>query len=117
MQAAIRDESDQTPAAQVAATSLDFHTALVCASHNSALLTMFRATRVLIQEAFGALHASQPDMAVAAKTAHALLYDAIQNRDGDRAVRVMREHLYEFAERVDRARKTPGEQAGSRRFV
>lgn len=117
MQAAIQGEATRSPAAQAAATSLDFHTALVRAAHNSALLTMFRATRVLIQEAFDALHASQPDMAVAAQTWHTQLYDAIQRKDGDRAVRLMREHLYEFAERVDRAKMPPGDQNGARRFA
>src|SRR5215213_1126414 len=48
-----------------AASSLDFHTTLVRAAHNGALLTMFMATRALIQEAFDTLHARQPDMAVA----------------------------------------------------
>src|SRR5215213_7420415 len=51
------------PSFDAAATSLDFHTALVTAAHNGALLAMFIATRALIQEAFDALHAQQPDMA------------------------------------------------------
>lgn len=91
------------PPVDAAATSLDFHTALVRAAHNQALLTMFMATRALIQEAFDALHASQPDMAESARRAHSELYEAIRAREGDRAVSIMRTHLYEFAERAERA--------------
>lgn len=89
--------------AQSAAASLDFHTALVKAAHNSALLVMFAATRALIQEAFDELHAQQPDMADAARTTHQALYEAIAGRDAERAVRIMRAHLYEFADRAERA--------------
>lgn len=86
-----------------AVASLDFHTTLVASSHNRALQAMFAATRALIQEAFDNLHALQPDMANTARTAHTELFDAISKRDGERAVRVMREHLYEFVERAERA--------------
>jgi DNA-binding FadR family transcriptional regulator len=58
------------PTSDTAAASLDFHTALVIASHNQALLAMFRATRALIQQAFDTLHAQQPDMADAARKTH-----------------------------------------------
>jgi DNA-binding FadR family transcriptional regulator len=88
---------------QTATASLDFHTALVKAAHNGALLVMFAATRALIQEAFDELHAQQPDMADAARTAHQALYDAIAGRDADTAVGIMRAHLYEFADRAERA--------------
>ncbi len=86
-----------------AAMSLDFHTTLVAASHNRALLTMFMATRALIQEAFDQLHAQQPDMADAARRAHTALYKAIARRDAEGAVRIAREHLDEFAVRAERA--------------
>ncbi|HLQ60909.1 MAG TPA: FadR/GntR family transcriptional regulator, partial [Candidatus Acidoferrales bacterium] len=82
-----------------AATSLDFHTALVRAAHNRALQAMWMATRALVQEAFDELHARQPDMADAARRAHGELYRAIKARNGDRAVIIMRAHLYEFAQR------------------
>jgi DNA-binding FadR family transcriptional regulator len=88
-----------------AATSLDFHTALVKAAHNGALLTMFVATRALIQEAFDTLHARQPDMAEAARKAHSELYQAIARRDAEGAVRIMRDHLYDFAARAERAQE------------
>ncbi len=91
------------PSEVTAATSLDFHTALVQAAHNRALLIMFTATRTLIQEAFGELHARQPDMAESARSSHGQLCDAIRDRDGERAVAIMRSHLYEFAERAERA--------------
>lgn len=86
-----------------AASSLDFHTELVKAAHNGALMAMFMAARSLIQEAFDTLHARQPDMAVAAREAHGRLYEAIAGRDADAAVGIMRSHLYEFAERAERA--------------
>jgi GntR family transcriptional regulator, transcriptional repressor for pyruvate dehydrogenase complex len=99
-----------------AAISLDFHTALVTAAHNRALLAMFSATRALIQEAFDALHAQQPDMAEAARVAHGELYRAIAARDAEASVRIMREHLYDFAARAERARDTPLDGAGPPRF-
>ena len=86
-----------------ATRSLDFHTTLVAASHNRALLIMFSATRALIQEAFDALHARQPDMAEAARRVHTALYRAIQQRDPETAVRLMREHMLDFAARAERA--------------
>lgn len=91
------------PSEGTAATSLDFHTALVQAAHNQALTTMFTATRALIQEAFDELHRRQPDMAVSARKAHRELLEAIREHEGDRAVAIMRSHLYEFAERAERA--------------
>jgi DNA-binding FadR family transcriptional regulator len=100
------EEALDPPSAQpegTAATSLDFHTALVRAAHNEALLAMFMATRALIQQAFGELHRRQPDMAATARTVHRQLYEAIAAEDGDAAVRIMRDHLYDFAERAERA--------------
>jgi DNA-binding FadR family transcriptional regulator len=94
-----------------AATSLDFHTALVIAAHNQALLAMFRATRALIQEAFDQLHAQQPDMAEAARRTHTLLYAAIKARDPERAVALMHTHLEEFAARAARFYESSNGQA------
>jgi GntR family transcriptional regulator, transcriptional repressor for pyruvate dehydrogenase complex len=93
--------TDQNPS--TATRSLDFHTTLVAASHNRALLIMFSATRALIQEAFDALHARQPDMADTARRVHTALYEAIERRDPDLAVRLMREHMLDFAARAERA--------------
>ncbi len=90
------------PRGDTAASSLDFHTALVIAAHNQALLAMFRATRALIQQAFDTLHAQQPDMADAARRAHGELYAAIADNDADRATALMRTHLEEFAARAAR---------------
>lgn len=101
MKAAIVEPSG---AAAAAAASLDFHSAVMRAAHNQALWIMFTALRSLIQEAFGELHASQPDMAASALTAHSALYRAISARDGDKAVRLMRDHLYEFVQRAARRR-------------
>jgi GntR family transcriptional repressor for pyruvate dehydrogenase complex len=92
----------QPPTTDTATASLDFHTALVTASHNQALLAMFRATRALIQQAFDALHAQQPDMAEAARRTHGELYAAIAARDPERAAGLMRSHLEEFAARAAR---------------
>jgi GntR family transcriptional regulator, transcriptional repressor for pyruvate dehydrogenase complex len=94
-----RSGSGEPPSA---ASSLDFHTALVIAAHNQALLAMFRATRALIQAAFDQLHAQQPDMADAARKTHGDLYAAIANRDSERAAALMRQHLEEFAARAAR---------------
>jgi DNA-binding FadR family transcriptional regulator len=88
-----------------ATSSLDFHFAVTQAAHNAALMAMFQATRALIQEAFDTLHARQPDMAGAAQQAHGELYRAIASRDADTAVRLMRNHLYEFAARAERAQE------------
>ncbi len=90
------------PSYEAAATSLDFHTALVTAAHNRALLSMFMATRALIQKAFDTLHARQPDMVDAARRAHTDLYQAIARRDADTAVKIMRDHMDEFAARAAR---------------
>jgi DNA-binding FadR family transcriptional regulator len=90
------------PASHTAASSLDFHTALVIAAHNQALLAMFRATRAPIQQAFDALHAQQPDMADAARRTHSQLYSAIARHDAEGAAALMRSHLEEFAARAAR---------------
>lgn len=84
-------------------TSVDFHYALVSAAHNRALLALFMATTGLLRDAFYELHAEQPDMVESARITHRLLYEVIARRDGDEAVRLMRDHLYEFAERAERA--------------
>jgi GntR family transcriptional regulator, transcriptional repressor for pyruvate dehydrogenase complex len=88
--------------ADSASSSLDFHTALVIAAHNQALLAMFRATRALIQQAFDALHAQQPDMATNARRTHGDLYAAIAAHDAEGAAKLMRQHLEEFARRAER---------------
>lgn len=85
-----------------ASSSLDFHTALVAAAHNQALLAMFRATRALIQQAFDALHKQQPDMADAARRWHGELFKTIAAHDSEGAGRLMRKHLEEFARRAER---------------
>ena len=85
-----------------ASSSLDFHTALVSAAHNAALLIMFTATRGLIQAAFDALHAQQPDMAETARRVHTELHVAITEHDAERAAAIMREHLQDFAARAAR---------------
>jgi DNA-binding FadR family transcriptional regulator len=89
-----------------ASQSVDFHTALVRSAHNSALLTMFLATAALLEEAFSTLHARQPDMADVADRVHRQLYQAIERRDGELAVRLMRDHLYDFAARAERAQES-----------
>src|SRR3979411_2630201 len=70
LEAAIQGPMRPPHSSDTAASSLDFHTALVIASHNQALLAMFQATRALIQEAFDQLHAQQPEMATAAIKTH-----------------------------------------------
>jgi DNA-binding FadR family transcriptional regulator len=92
----------QPPLTDSATSSLDFHTSLVVAAHNQALLAMFRATRALIQQAFDTLHAQQPDMIEAARQTHTQLYAAIAARDATSAAALMRTHLEEFAARAAR---------------
>jgi DNA-binding FadR family transcriptional regulator len=100
MRAAIEEPGPDSSATK----SVDFHKALVRAAHNSALLIMFLATQSLLAEAFDTLHASQPDMAGVARRVHTDLYNAIARHDAETAVRLMRDHLYEFAARAERAR-------------
>ena len=121
LQAAIHGPIRPPDADTAAASSLDFHTALVIAAHNQALLAMFRATRALIQQAFDMLHAQQPDMADAARKTHRELYAAIAGHDSERAAALMRTHLEEFAARAARfyaeavpRRGPPGNGARSR---
>src|ERR1700737_2143961 len=102
LEAAIQGPMRPPNTGDTAASSLDFHTALVIASHNPALLAMFRATRALIQQAFDQLHAQQPDMAVAARKTHGELYAAIAAGDADGAAALMHAHLEEFAARAAR---------------
>lgn len=87
-----------------ATRSVDFHTALVRAAHNSALLTMFLAIQAVLAEAFDTLHASQPDMADVARRVHTQLYETVAAHDAETAIRLMRDHLYDFAARAERAR-------------
>ena len=82
--------------------SVDFHAAVVGAAHNRALWALFLATHALIAEAFHELHAQQPDMIDSARSTHRRLYEAIKDHRGDEAVRIMRDHLYEFADRAER---------------
>ena len=104
LEAAIHGPIQPPPSdpASASAYSLDFHSALVIAAHNQALLAMFRATRALIQQAFDTLHAQQPDMAVAARNTHSELYAAIAAHDAQHASNLMRAHLEEFAARAER---------------
>jgi GntR family transcriptional regulator, transcriptional repressor for pyruvate dehydrogenase complex len=102
LEAAIQGPMRPPTAGDTAASSMDFHTALVIASHNQALLAMFRATRALIQEAFDQLHAQQPDMTDAARKTHSELYAAIAEHDSERAGALMRQHLEAFASRAER---------------
>lgn len=82
---------------------LDFHHLVVAAAHNSALLDMWTACRTLIQEPFDVLHALQPAMAEASNEAHQRFVRALEQRDSELAVRLMREHLSDFADRAQRA--------------
>ncbi len=90
-------------AAASAARSVDFHVALVRAAHNGALLAMFMAARVLIQEAFDLLHEREPDMVDVARAVHRELCEVVEARDGEAAARIMREHLNDFMRRAERA--------------
>lgn len=84
------------------AERLDFHAAVVAAAHNHALAVIFTATRSLIQDAFDALPEYPFQLPEVTERAHRDLYEALVSRDGNKAVQIMREHLYEFAERAER---------------
>ncbi len=86
-----------------AARSVDFHTALVRSAHNRAILAMFMAVRVLIQEAFDLLHKREPDMVDVARNVHRELCRVIEAHDSETAVRIMNEHLNDFIRRAERA--------------
>jgi DNA-binding FadR family transcriptional regulator len=105
--AMLENALQEAPEVGSAVASLDFHEAVAQASRNRALWMMFAATRALIQEAFDELHARQPDMADSGWRAHHALLEAISARDGERAGRLMREHLAEFQERAERAGPAP----------
>lgn len=87
---------------EASAMSLEFHEVLVHAAHNRALLSMYQATRALIDEAFDTLRTRWPGIAEASRAVHEKLYEAVEAKDADRAVALMREHLYDFMERADR---------------
>lgn len=90
-------------ASGTAERSVDFHVALVRSAHNEALLAMFLAARVLIQEAFDVLHDREPDMAEVARDVHRELASIIGRRDEEAAMSLMREHLDDFMRRAERA--------------
>lgn len=99
-----------------AVSSIDFHTALVTAAHNRALLAMFNATRALMQDAMELIHTQLPDTPGVAREVHTRLYEAVAARAADEAVRIMREHLYDFIERVGRVQEELGDSAGGGLF-
>lgn len=109
MQAALGEDADS------AIRSVDFHDALVRSAHNTALFVMWSATRALLQEAFDTLHARQPDMVEMAKKVHRQLYKAIEKRDAELAVRLMRDHLYDFAARAEVVADGPARVTRGRR--
>ncbi len=108
LQAALGEVADS------ASRSVDFHFALVRSAHNTALLVMWSATRALLQEAFDTLHARQPDMVEVARRVHRQLYKAIEKRDAEAAVRLMRDHLYDFAARAEKVTTEAGPTRGRR---
>jgi DNA-binding FadR family transcriptional regulator len=102
MRTALEAGNSKAKAGQVtAASSVSFHQALVGAAHNDALLAMVIATQALTQDALQRVHEKLTDTPAIARRVHRELYDAVLAQDGDRAVRLMREHLYDFAERAE----------------
>jgi DNA-binding FadR family transcriptional regulator len=101
MRRLLGDPSPQPP--DTAGGLLDFHHLVVEAAHNPFLLEVWTACRRLIQEPFDVLEALQPAMADAATDAHRRFFAALVQREADLAVRLMREHLSDFADRAERA--------------
>jgi GntR family transcriptional regulator, transcriptional repressor for pyruvate dehydrogenase complex len=89
----------QPPA--IAALSLDFHEAVVSAAHNHAILAIFVALRGLMEEAFAALRTYQTRDPESTREVHGELYEAIAAHHADKAVRCMRDHLYDSARRIE----------------
>jgi GntR family transcriptional regulator, transcriptional repressor for pyruvate dehydrogenase complex len=96
-------EAPTRPEPETAGGLLDFHRMVVAAAHNSALLDMWTACRTLIQQPFDILHALRPATAQAAHRSHRELYRALAAHEPEKAVKVMREHLSDFADRTQRA--------------
>lgn len=96
-------EAPARPEPDTAGGLLDFHRMVVSAAHNSAVLDMWTACRTLIQQPFDILHALRPATADAAHRSHRELYHALAQRQPEQAVKVMREHLSDFATRAQRA--------------
>ncbi len=105
MRTALDPPHDRPAGRTTAARSVDFHTALVAAAHNQALLAMWAATRVLTREAMNLMHERLPDTPDVARRVHGLLYEAIARRDPEAAVEIVREHMEDFAARAERAGK------------
>ena len=91
--------------------SVAFHLALAEAAKNQALLFAVSSFRAPFHEALATLLPAD-DMAVRAIADHQHILDAIKARDGDRAQRVMREHIQYFAKRVRKAPMRRGKNAG-----
>ncbi len=86
-------------------TSIDFHAALVRATKNGVLWTMFMAIRPIILQAIDSLGGRTPERIAAARKWHGELYAAIARGDGEAAEQAMRAHLLDLTERAVRARK------------
>lgn len=102
---------------ETAVSSVDFHTALVTAAHNRALLAMFNAIRALMQDAIELIHTRLPDTARVAQEVHTELYEAVVAGEPERGVRIMREHLYDFIERVRKVQERAGGTAATGLFL
>jgi DNA-binding FadR family transcriptional regulator len=82
--------------------SVAFHLALAGAAKNQVLLSTVNSIRTPFHEALAALPAD--DMAERAIADHQHILDAITAHDGERAQRVMHDHIAYFAKRVGKTR-------------
>jgi DNA-binding FadR family transcriptional regulator len=82
--------------------SVAFHLALAVAAKNQVLLSTVNSIRTPFHEALAALPAD--DMAERAIADHQQILDAITAHDGERAQRVMHDHIAYFAKRVGKTR-------------
>ena len=82
--------------------SVAFHLALAEAAKNQVLLSTVNSFRTPFHEALAALPAD--DMAERAIADHQQILDAITAQDGERAQRVMHDHIAYFAKRVEKTR-------------
>ncbi len=90
--------------------SVAFHIALAEAAKNQVLLSTVNSLRTPFHEALATLLPAD-DMAERAITDHQQILDAIKARNGQRAQRLMHEHLAYFAKRVGKTQALRGTSA------
>ena len=99
---ALCDETDQALAAgtHTMAMSSAFHSRLAEAAHNGAIALLSETFRGPMLMSLEEAHNVAPEMGARGAQEHRALVDAVRDRDVDRAVGIMTEHLDRTASRV-----------------